>query len=136
MDHQRIRETTTQKPTHQITENKKKPGLQIPSKTTTGICHHSLGSKSQKSNRQNRKSAARYVTGRHRNRSSINTMLEDLKWKSLQTRRKEARLIMMYKIINNMVAINSENHFNKPTKKSKHVQNHSYAIPSPTKEQS
>jgi hypothetical protein len=51
--------------------------------------------------------AARYVTGRHRNKSSVNTMLEDLKWKSLQTRRKEARLIMMYKIINNMVAINT-----------------------------
>jgi hypothetical protein len=32
---------------------------------------------------------ARYVTGSHRNRSSVNTMLEDLKWKSLQTRRKE-----------------------------------------------
>jgi hypothetical protein len=55
-------------------------------------------------------------------------MLEDLKWKSLQTRRKEARLIMMYKIINNMVAINSQNHFSKPTRKSRHVQNHSYAI--------
>jgi hypothetical protein len=61
-------------------------------------------------------------------------MLEDLKWKSLQTRRKEARLIMMYKIINNMVAINSENHFTKPTRKSSHVQNHSYAIPSATKD--
>jgi hypothetical protein len=61
-------------------------------------------------------------------------MLEDLKWKSLQTRRKEARLIMMYKIINNMVAINSENHFTKPTRKSRHVQNHSYAIPSATKD--
>jgi hypothetical protein len=44
-------------------------------------------------------------------------MLEDLKWKSLQTRRKEARLIMMYKIINNMVGINSENHFTKPMRK-------------------
>jgi hypothetical protein len=52
-----------------------------------------------------------------------------LKWKSLQ-RREETRLIMMYKIINNMVAINSENHFTKPTRKSRHVQNHSYAIPS------
>ena len=68
---------------------------------------------------------ARYVTGSHRNRSNVNTMLEDLKSKSLQTRRKEARLIMMYKIINNMVAINSENHFTKPTRKSRHVQNHS-----------
>ena len=40
----------------------------------------------------------------------------------------------MYKIINNMVAINSENHFTKPTRKSSHVQNHSYAIPSATKD--
>jgi hypothetical protein len=61
-------------------------------------------------------------------------MLKDLKWKSLQTRRKEARLIMMYKIINNMVAINSENHFTKPTRKSRHIQTHSYAIPSATKD--
>ena len=40
----------------------------------------------------------------------------------------------MYKIINNMVAINSENHFTKPMRKSSHVQNHSYAIPSATKD--
>jgi hypothetical protein len=62
-------------------------------------------------------------------------MLEDLKWKSLQTRRKEARLIMMYKIMNMVyVAINSENHFTNPTRKSRHVQNRSYAIPSATKD--
>jgi hypothetical protein len=83
---------------------------------------------------QRRAARYMYVIGRHRNRSSINTMLEDLKWKSLQTRRKEARLIMMYKIINNMVAINSENHLTKPMRKSRHVQNHSYAIPSATKD--
>ena len=41
---------------------------------------------------------------------------------------------MMYTIINNMVAINSEHHVNKPTRKSRHVQNHSYAIPSATKD--
>jgi hypothetical protein len=42
----------------------------------------------------------------------------------------------MYKIINNMVAINSENHFTKLTRKSRHVQNHwyMYAIPSATKD--
>jgi hypothetical protein len=40
----------------------------------------------------------------------------------------------MYKIINNMLAINSENHSTKPTRKSRHVQNHSYAIPSATKD--
>jgi hypothetical protein len=39
----------------------------------------------------------------------------------------------MYKIINNMLAINSENHSTKPTRKTRQVQNHSYAIPSATK---
>jgi hypothetical protein len=76
--------------------------------------------------------AARYVTGLHRNRSSVNTMLEDL-FNGNVYKQEEMNfvLIMMYKIINNMVAINSENHFTKPTRKSRHVQNHSYAIPSP-----
>ena len=39
---------------------------------------------------------------------------------------------MMYTIINNLVEINSENHFTKPARKSRHVQNHSYAFPSAT----
>ena len=47
---------------------------------------------------------------------------------------RQGKVMMMYKIINNMVAINSKNHFTKPTRKSRHVQNHSYAIPSATKD--
>ena len=52
--------------------------------------------------------AARYVTYSHNNRSSVNQMLEHLEWKSLEQRRKDARLTMMYKITNEKVAIPKE----------------------------
>ena len=42
--------------------------------------------------------AATYVTNSHNNRSSVNQMLEHLEWKSMEQRRKDARLTMMYKI--------------------------------------
>ncbi len=61
---------------------------------------------------------ARYVKKRYHNRSSVTDMLNDLQWKSLEDRRKEARLIMFYKIVNNLVHIPSENrrkpNLNKP----------------------
>jgi hypothetical protein len=44
--------------------------------------------------------AARYVTNSHNNRSSVNQMLEHLEGKSLEQRRKDARLTMMYNITN------------------------------------
>jgi hypothetical protein len=47
--------------------------------------------------------AARYVTNSHNNRSSVNQMLEHLEWKSLEQRRTDARLTMMYKITNEKV---------------------------------
>ena len=53
--------------------------------------------------------AARYVTNRHGNRSSVTDMLSDLKWSSLEQRRQDARLCMMYKIDNDLVAIDKEN---------------------------
>ena len=49
--------------------------------------------------------AARYVTNSHNIRSSVNQMLEHLEWKTLEQRRKDARLTMMYKITNEKVAI-------------------------------
>lgn len=42
--------------------------------------------------------AARFVLCRHRNTSSVTSMLEALKWPSLKDRRKRARLTMLYKI--------------------------------------
>jgi hypothetical protein len=42
--------------------------------------------------------------------------------------------VQNYKQHGRQVAINSENHFTKPMRKSRHLQNHSYAVPSATKD--
>ena len=57
--------------------------------------------------------AARYVTNRYRNTSSITSMLGDLEWDTLETRRKKIRLTMMYKIINNLIDIRAEEYLTK-----------------------
>ena len=49
--------------------------------------------------------AARFVTGRYRRTSSVADMLEGLDWRSLQQRRSDQRLTMLYKIVNEQVAI-------------------------------
>ena len=49
--------------------------------------------------------AARYVTNRYYNTSSVTDMLQNLNWPSLEIRRKRVRLIMFYKIIHYVVAI-------------------------------
>ena len=42
--------------------------------------------------------AARYVTNRYHNKSLVNDMLKNLKWQTLEERRTNARLTMLYKI--------------------------------------
>lgn len=49
--------------------------------------------------------AARFVTNRNANQSSVTSMINDLKWPLLKTRRSNARLTMFYKTINKLVAI-------------------------------
>ena len=53
--------------------------------------------------------AARIVTNRHRNTSSVTDMLGDLGWQTLERRRKVARLSLLYKILANLVNISSNN---------------------------
>ena len=76
--------------------------------------------------------AARYVTNIHNNRSSVNQMLEHLDWKSLQQRRKDARLAMMYKITNEKVAIPKEGRLIPPKLLSRNMHDKSFQIPSAT----
>ena len=57
--------------------------------------------------------AARYLINRHRNTSSVTSMLGDLEWDTLETRRKKTELTMMYKIINNLIAIRAEEYLTK-----------------------
>ena len=49
--------------------------------------------------------AARYTTNRFHNTSSVNDMLTNLNWPTLQQRRLRTRLIFFYKVIHNIVAI-------------------------------
>jgi hypothetical protein len=49
--------------------------------------------------------AARFATNKYRNTSSVGNMLQHLEWRSLQDRRKDSRLNMFYKIVNDKVEI-------------------------------
>ena len=49
--------------------------------------------------------AARFEKSDHRRRSSVTTMLESLNWVSLASRRAEAKLVMLYRITNNLVDV-------------------------------
>ena len=73
--------------------------------------------------------AARYVLHRHGNRSSVTDMLDQLKWKPLKDRRKEARLNMMYKINNNLVNINKEGRLTKPLRRTRGANESTFQIP-------
>ena len=50
--------------------------------------------------------AARLVCNDFSSYSSVTDMMNNLKWSSLEDRRKQARLIMCYKIINGIVQVN------------------------------
>ncbi|KAH3872865.1 hypothetical protein DPMN_036088 [Dreissena polymorpha] len=49
--------------------------------------------------------AARYVTNRYHNTSSVSSMIEHLQWETLESRRTKAQHTMLYKIINDLVDI-------------------------------
>ena len=49
--------------------------------------------------------AARYVTNRHHNTSSVTEMLDELGWETLECRRQKLQLTLFYKIVNNLVDI-------------------------------
>ena len=49
--------------------------------------------------------AARNVKNDHRQTSSVTQMLKDLGWESLADRRRDLRLILLYKIVNHLAAV-------------------------------
>ena len=49
--------------------------------------------------------AARYVTNRYRNTSSVTSMLDHLQWEPLESRRIKHRLAMMFKILHGLIDI-------------------------------
>ena len=49
--------------------------------------------------------AARFACNNYRYEASVTTMLDELGWRSLKQRRANQRLIMLYKIVNNLVEV-------------------------------
>jgi hypothetical protein len=74
--------------------------------------------------------AARYVTNKYRNTSSVGDMLSTLQWRSLADRRADARLIMLYKISNGLVQIPTANRLLPPNRSTRNSHSSSFQIPS------
>ena len=72
---------------------------------------------------------ARFVNHRYHNRSSVSDMIQSLNWNSLEHRRKQSRLILLYKIICEKIAIDPANNLQKPTRQSRTNSTLSYAVP-------
>ena len=49
--------------------------------------------------------AARFCFNDYRQTSSVSSMMQDLEWEQLQTRRQQNKTVMMYRIVNNLVEI-------------------------------
>jgi hypothetical protein len=65
--------------------------------------------------------AARYVTNRQRNTSSVGDMLQHLEWRILEDRRRDARLVMMYKISHDKVAFGKSERLSPPLRHSRNM---------------
>ena len=74
--------------------------------------------------------AARYVTNRYHNTSSVSDMLNQLEWKTLEDRRRISRLAMMYKLANGMVRVDTENILIPPDRLSRNINVNGFKTPS------
>ena len=76
--------------------------------------------------------SARFVTGNYSREASVTTMLENLNWPTLQERRIGARLNMIYKIVNQLVAIQLPSYIHRRQVASRGSHIHQYIIPHST----
>ena len=76
--------------------------------------------------------AARFVTGRYHNTSSVSSMIDHLNWESLEQRCQKARVIMLYKIIHNEVNINPQSYLKKQERTTRSAHPYQFQIYSPT----
>ena len=73
--------------------------------------------------------AARFTLNRYHNTSSVESMLSELDWPSLQQRRENFRLVMMYKLHNNLVNFTTETYISQMAGPSRTVHSQGYYIP-------
>jgi hypothetical protein len=76
---------------------------------------------------QNRNDST-YVTNGKRNTSSVGDMLQHLKWRSLEDRRRDARLVMMFKICHDKVAVSASDRLSPSPRHSRNMQSQSYQV--------
>ena len=71
--------------------------------------------------------AARFVKSDYsREKGTVTNLLKELDWPSLEERKKKARLILMYKITNNLVDIPSDRYLTPATGHSRHTNSQSF----------
>ena len=73
--------------------------------------------------------AARFTLNRYHNTSSVESMLSELDWRSLQQRRENFRLVTMYKLHNNLAHFNTETYISQMAGPSRTVHSQGYYIP-------
>lgn len=72
--------------------------------------------------------SARYVCNQYNRRDSVSNMVKSLGWESLEQRRRNNRLVLLYKIANNFVAIPSDLYLQPTTRTSRSSNNHSFQL--------
>ena len=73
--------------------------------------------------------AARWVLSRHHPLASVSDMLKELGWTCLENRRRISRLVLFFKIVHGLVAVDKENNLKRPLRKTRHVKEHSFLKP-------
>ena len=73
--------------------------------------------------------AARFVLSSQHNRSSVTAMIQRLGWRSLEDRRRDARLTMLYKIDHELVAISKTDRLDRPTRRLRQSHDNAYQVP-------
>jgi len=74
--------------------------------------------------------AARYVLHRYHNTSSVGKMLDTPQWTSLEERRKQQRLAMLYKIQHGQVALDISDYLKPALRISRHSHELAFQVPS------
>jgi len=74
--------------------------------------------------------AVRYVLHRYHNTSSVGKMLDALQWTSLEERRKQQHLAMLYKIQHGQVAVNISDYLKPASRISRHSHELAFQVPS------
>ncbi|XP_068717846.1 uncharacterized protein [Montipora capricornis] len=73
--------------------------------------------------------AARFVCNNYSREASVTAMLDELGWRSLKQRRTDQRLIMLYKIVNNLIEVDIVNELKPHSRHSRNVHSNSFRVP-------